>query len=104
MLSDGAIEYRRSVRKERMQTLKNMTDEQWETLGLVDGVLRDLVREMRLHPDEPDYHNRDNWHPLYKIYIDFTQHMCLDDYNDEFLYSSGWDAHFTPYEYVKKWR
>ena len=46
----------------------NLTEEQWTTLGLVHGILRDLVHDMRLHPDKPEYHNRAAWHPIYKTY------------------------------------
>lgn len=91
-------------RERRMKALENMDSEQWETLGLVSGVLRDLVHHMRLMPVEADYHNRDNWHPLHAIWVDFDKHMCLDDYNNNYLYSEGWEAHFRPYEHVKKWR
>jgi hypothetical protein len=82
----------------------NLTEEQWTTLGLVHGILRDLVHDMRLHPDKPDYHNRAAWHPIYKTYIDFSKHMCLDDYNNDYLYSDGWKAQQQPYEYIKRWR
>jgi len=44
------------------------------------------------------------WHPIYKTYIDFSKHMCLDDYNNDYLYSDGWKAQQQPYEYIKRWR
>lgn len=91
-------------RDTRMKGVENLTDEQWTTLGLVLGFLRDYVHHMKLCPSEPDYHNRKNWHPLYTIYADFDKHLCIDDHNNNFLCSNGWDAHFDPYEYVKKWR
>jgi len=81
--------------------VSNLTEEQWTTLGMVHGILRDLVHDMRLHPDKRD---RDTWHPLYKTYVDFTTHMCLDDYNMDYLYSDGWNAHQSPYEFIKRWR
>ena len=91
-------------RKINEDALQNLTEVQWATLGIVNGILRNLVHDMRVHPDEPNYHKRENWHPLYTAYINLSEHMCMDDYNQTYFYTDGWDSKFAPYEYIKKWR
>lgn len=91
-------------RKEQLQGMKNLTEEQLQTLGIVKGVLRGLNHELRLHPKEEDMHNRDNWHPVYTAYMDLLHDFQLNDSNNKFMYSDGYEAGFNPYDFIKKFR